>query len=132
MTNMTNMDTTAEQQEKTFTQEQLNSIVGKRLAEQKQQYESDHMKKEQELNVREMNIKAKELLSAKQLPLELAEVLKYDNEEELIKAITILENARGFKNQEKPEYRVLGDNRLPSGTGFEARDSFADAFKLKG
>ena len=57
-----NNQTAEEQQEKTFTQEQLNAIVGKRLSEQKQQQEADLAKKADELNKREMAIRAKELL----------------------------------------------------------------------
>ena len=77
-----NNQTAGEQQEKTFTQEQVNAIVGKRLSEQKQQQEADLAKKADELNKREMAIRAKELLCEKRLPEGLAEVLKYDNEDD--------------------------------------------------
>ena len=60
-----NNQTAGEQQEKTFTQEQVNAIVGKRLSEQKQQQEADLAKKADELNKREMAIRAKELLCEK-------------------------------------------------------------------
>ena len=82
---------TVEQQGKTFTQEELNAIIGKRLAEQKQQYEAGLVEREQELAKREMNMKAVELLAERGLPKTLAGVLKYDTEEELVKAIETLE-----------------------------------------
>ena len=65
--------TAAEQQQgKTFTQDQVNAIVGKRLAEQKATMEADFVKREQDLNRREMAIRAKELLAEKGLPKELS------------------------------------------------------------
>ena len=95
---------TVNQQEKTFTQDELNAIIGKRLSEQKQQQESELTKREEELKKREMNIRANELLMEKGLPKSLGAVLKYDTEEELIKAIEILEQTRGFKQEKEPEY----------------------------
>ena len=129
-----NMNGTApeEQQEKTFTQEQVNAIVGKRLAEQKQQHEAELVKREQELTRREMSVRAKELLSEKGLSKELADVLRYDSEDELVKAIETIEHARGFRTEEKGEYQVLGDNRLPEGNGILSLDPIAQAFRVKG
>lgn len=124
-----------QQQEKTFTQEQLNNIVGKRLAEQKQQFEADFGRREQELNRREMSIRAKELLAEKGLSKALADVLKYDNEDELVKAIETIENARGFKenNQSVQKFVPIGNNRLPTGSTYESlADPIADAFRTKG
>lgn len=101
---MENNNITADQQEKTFTQYELNAIIGKRLSEQKQQQDSELLKREEELKKREMNIRANELLMEKGLPKSLGAVLKYDTEEELIKAIEILEQTRGFKQEKEPEY----------------------------
>lgn len=85
------------QQEKTFTQEQVNAIVSKRLAEAKASSESALNKREEELNQREMQIRAKELLSERGLPKQLADVLKYSDEKSLIAAIDVIERTRGFK-----------------------------------
>ena len=120
---------TVEQQGKTFTQEELNAIIGKRLAEQKQQYEAGLVEREQELTKREMNMKAAELLAERGLPKTLAGVLKYDTEEELVKAIETLEKARGFKKADLSEYKVWGDNRLPEFNGnLTPPDPVRDAF----
>ena len=86
----TTVTATEDQQERTFTQEQVNAIVGKRLAEAKASNESALNKREAELNKREMTIRAKELLAEKRLPKELADVLRYDNEEALIAAIGVI------------------------------------------
>lgn len=134
-----NQDTTevapVQQQEKTFTQEQLNAIVGKRLAEQKQQHETELTKREQELNKREMSIRAQEMLTEKGLPKNLAEVLRYDNEDELVKALDVIETIRGFREQAQAGEgkRVFIPNPLNKGTENynETNKLVADAFKRK-
>ena len=126
-----NNQTAGEQQEKTFTQEQVNAIVGKRLSEQKQQQEADLAKKAEELNKREMAIRAKELLCEKRLPEGLAEVLKYDNEDELVKAIDVIKTVRDGAAVDNSEYKRMDDGRLPTGKHAEP-DTLANAFGLKG
>lgn len=128
---------TEQQQGKTFTQEQVNAIVGKRLAEQKATLEADLVKREQELSKREMGVRAKELLAEKGLPKGLSDVLRYETEEELVKAIETIEHTRGFKvegqEQKKglPEGFHILENRLTDGD-HDTSDPIADAFKMKG
>lgn len=76
--------------EKTFTQEELNRIVSKRLAEEKQKNEADIAKREAELNKREFQLQAKELLKKNDLPDKLLDVLKGDDIETLNKSIISL------------------------------------------
>lgn len=128
--------TVAEQQGKTFTQEQVNAIVSKRLAEQKAALEADFVKREKDLGKREMCIRAKEMLTEKGLPKELSDVMRYDTEEELVKAIGAIEHVRGFKygEQERDEgapkgFHVL-ENRLPKGGDYHSPNPIAKAFKL--
>lgn len=125
------------QQEKTFTQEQVNAIVSKRLAEAKASNEAALSKREAELNQREMQIRAKELLTERGLPKQLADVLKYSDEKSLIAAIDVIEHTRGFKEEEqekngKPKRRILVQEPLPlhDGGGFEP-DPFRKAMGLK-
>lgn len=129
--------TAPEQQGKTFTQEQVNAIVSRRLAEQKATQEADSVRREQELNKREMVLRAKELLSERGLSQSLADVLRYETEEELVKAIDTIEHVKGFKKEEGtadggPEKNRIQENRLPEGMGYNAPDLIAEAFKLKG
>ena len=127
-----------QQQGRTFTQEQVNAIVSRRLAEQKAALEADSVKREQELNRREMSIRAKELLSERGLPKGIADVLRYETEEELVKAIDTIEHAKGFKNEEKaaadtrPGKIHIQEDKLPTSVRHDAPDLIADAFKLKG
>lgn len=106
--------------EKTFTQEQVNAIVSKRLAEEKAKGEAALNKREAELNQREMQIRAKELLAEKGLPKNLADVLRYSDEESLKAAIDVIEKTRGFKEssvytEQNNDKRKIIENLLPSG-----------------
>lgn len=129
-----NMNGTAteQQQERTFTQEQVNAIIGERLAKQKQQLEAELVEREQQLTKREMGIRAKELLEENDLPKNLADVLRYDTEEELVKAIETIKVTKGFKERkaEKDE-RVIIENRLPEYREEHCIDPIREAFKGK-
>ncbi|MEY8321300.1 hypothetical protein AAK894_09485 [Lachnospiraceae bacterium 46-61] len=99
--------------EKTFTQEELNRIVSKRLAEEKQKNETDIAKREAELNKREFQLQAKELLKKNDLPDTLLDVLKGDDIETLNKSIISL-NAyinEKFKITTRIEGAVSGAGR---------------------
>lgn len=135
MENQNITGTAADQQAKTFTQDQVNAIVGKRLAEQKAAIEAELVKKGHELDKREMSIRAKEMLSERGLPKDLGDVLKYDTEEELVKAIETIEHTRGFKKADQESgnmskgFKVV-ENKLESGTGnYDLSDPIANAFK---
>lgn len=135
MENQNNL--TTGEQEKTFTQEQVNAIVGKRLAEQKQQLESELSKKETELNQRAMSLRAKELLQERGLPKDLGDVLRYEDEESLVRAIDTIGHTRGFSennnNQADPTRdKLIIEHKLERGSEYGKPDPIGDAFKLKG
>ena len=79
--------------EKTFTQEDVNRIVGERLAKEKAKNsgEVDLAKREQELAQRELYMTAKELLSEKGLPVQLFDALNCTDEETMKKSIATIE-----------------------------------------
>lgn len=79
--------------EKTFTQEDVNRIVGERLAKEKAKNsgEADFAKREQELAQRELKFTAKELLSKKGLSVELLDALNCTDEETMKKSISTIE-----------------------------------------
>lgn len=79
--------------EKTFTQEDVNRIVGERLAKEKAKNsgEADFAKREQELAQRELHMTAKELLSEKGLPVQLFNALNCTDEETMKKSIATIE-----------------------------------------
>lgn len=78
---------------KTFTQEDVNRIVGERLAKEKAKNsgEADLAKRKQELAQRELHISAKELLSEKGLPVQLFDALNCTDEETMKKSISTIE-----------------------------------------
>lgn len=79
--------------EKTFTQEDVNRIVGERLAKEKAKNsgEADLAKREQELAQRELRMSAKELLSEKGLPVQLFDALNCTDKETMEKSIATVE-----------------------------------------
>ena len=123
---------TESQQEKTFTQEQVNAIVGKRLAEAKASNEAALSKREEELKQREMQIRAKEILSERGLPKDLANVPKYSDEESLTAAIDVIEHTKGFKD---PGEKCTFEGFRPIEKGAfhyeENHDPIRDAMGLK-
>lgn len=103
-----------QQQERTFTQEQVNAIVGKRLAEARSSQEADLNRRETELNQRETQIRAKELLAERGLPKELADVLKYTDEDSLVSALNVIERTKVFKKNKPNNGIIIEPNPLPS------------------
>jgi len=117
------------QEGRTFTQDDVNRIVGERLAKEKAKYEQMLQQKEQELNRRELTLKAKELLSSKGLPLDLLEAINYSDEETLSKSISIIEKT--FKKEEP--VKVVGtppNNTGISVNGKSVADPIRKAFGL--
>ncbi len=101
-------ETTSTQEGKTFTQEQLNAIVGERLAKEKTKNDAALAEKERELAQRELQLTAKEKLTAKGLPVELMDALNISTPEALDKAITIIESTIDAKLKERPATKFTG------------------------
>lgn len=64
-TNQVQEQTAVEEQGKTFSQEDVNRIVGERLVKEKAKNESDWQQREQDLQRRELQMTAKEYLNEK-------------------------------------------------------------------
>lgn len=94
---MENMD----QQEKTFTQDEVNKIVSDRLGREKERYEKDYQAKAEELRQQELRIKGTELLKSHHLSEEMYDILKFSNTEELETSILSLKKALQGTHQEK-------------------------------
>ena len=106
------MNDTADQQvnnEKTFTQEEVDEIVRKRLARERKRTGADGSldgnntgdDREKALELRELKLTAKEKLLESGMPVSLADILRYDDEESLEKAIETIKNLE--KNREAPK-----------------------------
>ena len=74
-----------------FTQEDVNRIVGERLSKERQKLEQELAKMEDELNKKEFQINAAQLLKEKHYPDTLLEALSCSDIESLQKSIGIIE-----------------------------------------
>ena len=82
---------TAGEGAKTFTQEDVNRIIGERLAKEKAANDAKLAQREQELAQREMLLTAKEKITAAGLPAELAEAINMTSAETVDKAMEIIQ-----------------------------------------
>lgn len=83
----------AQEGAKTFTQEEVNQIVSKRLAEDRAKQAQDLAKREQEVTRRELHITATETLKSKKLPESLLGILDLTSQEAFEKSLAIAEGA---------------------------------------
>lgn len=122
------------QSEKTFTQDEVNKIVADRLAreqklaekreeeakklakmnaEEKLKYEQEQREKqfaerERAIEVRELTAQAKEILSEKNLPLDLHTILNYKDADTVSESIKVVEKAIQVAVENKVEERLKG------------------------
>ncbi|MBC3804580.1 DUF4355 domain-containing protein [Acetobacterium fimetarium] len=87
---------------KTFSQEEVNTIIRDRLAKEKDKTQKQFEAMEKEFKQKELNLKAKELLSSKGLSLDILDALKYEDEDTLNKSVNLIESI--FKTGTKPKY----------------------------
>lgn len=125
MNNELNNETEQQETEvKTFTQEEVDEIIKKRLARERKKAESEQepgKDREKNLEQRELTLMAKEKLLDEGMPLNLASVLKFSDEKTLEEAIETIKNM----NKESP--RAWGQRQQSS----VKHDAIRDAFKPK-
>ena len=80
-------------EEKTFTQEDLNRILKDRLAKERAKSSKTLEEKEAELTRREMRLTAREKFIDNDLPLDLIDIVRYDDEEQLEEVVNKLKEA---------------------------------------
>lgn len=119
------------QEQKTFTQDDVNRIVGERLSKDRSRNEADFVKRENDLKQRELAMTAREMLAEKGLPKDLADILRYSDEETLKTAIDKIQE---FRSKDTGGYVLIngGENRLPQGDsrGDNNEHSLKKAFGL--
>ena len=116
-------------EEKTFTQEEVNRIVQERLSRTRKDM-PDFEAREKEHARKELVLQAKELLSNKGLPKELAGILHFTNEQELKEAVELLEQHCG-PEQEESKFQIIPSGGLPKGQPWTERDNTRRAFGLE-
>jgi hypothetical protein len=100
----------SETEEKTFTQEDVNRIIGERLAKEKAKGEQEFSKKEQQLQQRELRLNAKEMLSEKGLSTQLVDALNCTSNETLEKSVLILEEVFNKNKEAQSKLRGIEPN----------------------
>ncbi len=90
--------------EKTFTQEDVNAIIGKRLAEEKAKGQAALAEKERQLTQRELTLTAKERLNDMGLPAELFDALNVSSAEALEKSLTTIKTVFEKYKSEPPKF----------------------------
>jgi hypothetical protein len=118
----------AQQQDKTFTQDDVNRIIQERLAKEKAKGDSTLAEREQELAKREFQLKAKEILAEKKLPAEILGAIKCDTEEELNASLALLEEQFDIGSS-KPVPKVIAGGTGGSNPGHS--DQVREAMGLK-
>lgn len=107
---------------KTFTQEEVNAIVQKRLERERSKQGADENSaapiadKEQELNQRELNIKLKETLLSKGMPTDLADILRVSEEKDIDSVISRLDEYASSVSKDSKDSKENKDNNP---TGFQ-------------
>lgn len=124
------MQTNEETKEsRTYTQEEVEHIVQKRLARERLRNERESTAsdadREKALGERELKVLAKEKLLDEGMPSTLADMLKYDDEESLDAAISAMKKL----NQEKESSGAWG-MRVSGGKSKPPRDQFRQAMGL--
>lgn len=102
---------------KTFTQEQVNAIVGERLAKEKSKGEAELVQREKEIAKRELAMAAKEKLVAQGLPVELLEAINAGTPEELEQSLRIMAK---YMKTESNQLQLNGARPGNLGTGADA------------
>lgn len=86
---------------KSFSQEDVNRIVGERLAKEKAKTTQELAEREKQLSQKELEFKAKSMLAEKGYSGELLEAIKCGSDEELTKSLEIIDRLleqRGVSN----------------------------------
>lgn len=104
--------------ERTFTQDEVNRIVGERLARVKSEPSADLIEREHRCAQRELQLDAREKLANAGLPKELLDVINYSTKENLDNSIKTLQRLFGSSaGQRESGYRIF--STVSTSTGSE-------------
>lgn len=120
---------------KTFSQEEVNSIIRDRLAKEKDKTQKQVEAIEKEYQQKELTLKAKELLSSKGLSQDILEALKFEDEETLNKSVSIVESIINSIQSETPKFIGVtpgrSNYRPVAGEAPTSDQQIREAFKIK-
>lgn len=118
--------------EKTFSQEDVNRIVGERLAKEKVKGEAALAEREQQLAQRELLLTAKEKINEMGLPAELVDALNVSSPEALEKALSTVKTVLDKYKSEARPMKLSGAKPAESLSGVRntGDDSLRKAMRL--
>ncbi len=125
---------------KTFTQEEVNSIVSERLKREKDSLNKQFEQREREIEQRENKLDCRQYLTDNDYPLELVEIFNTDNSTDFISRVSAM--VEKYPNFYKPQESTTAEDgqngeTIPNGfhkvniTGFHPYDSNPNATALK-
>lgn len=115
-------------EDRTFTQEEVNTIVQDRLAREKAKYDQQLIDMQADVQRREKKMQALEKLKAEDLPTELVELVRTDDDEAFNKSIELLKNT--YRSQQNGTGGQVTQPYRPAG-GHVARDPIREAMGLR-
>lgn len=116
-----------EHEEKTFTQQEVDEIVRSRLARERKRAgtgEDTRSDREKSLDERELHLMARERLFDEGMPSQLADILKYTDEDSLDAALEVIKGLN-LSNSEAPKAKSWGQRHSSAG------GSDAEALKIR-
>ena len=128
-------DTTGEAGNRTFSQDDVNRIVGERLAKEKAKTDAAIADREQELVKREALLNARDALTARGLPVELADCLQLSTPEDLKKNLDFIQNYIEKRTEQQrqmpPKGAYYAGNGSKAGNPLKGDDDVRKAFGLQ-
>lgn len=115
-------------EDRTFTQEEVNTIVQDRLAREKAKYDQQLIDMQADVQRREKKMQALEKLKAEDLPAELVELVRTEDDEAFNKSIELLKNT--YKSQQNGTGMQVAQPYRPAG-GHAGRDLIREAMGLR-
>lgn len=131
------METNSQDEEKTFTQEDVNRIVQERLKREKEKNTNDSIdsleEKENDLNKRELLLDCREALNENGLNSQFMKLFKGNSSEDLENFITIVKGiTESFNEESKRNMEIRFNPHVPP-NGIEANfNPIKEAFKYPG
>lgn len=114
---------TGEAEERTFTQEEVDEIVRKRLSRERKKTgaeESTTTDRERALEERELHVMAREKLLEAGMPAKLADVLRYSDEKSLEEALEIIKDIN-FVTEPRKSWGMRQSSRGRDGNDVQIR-----------
>lgn len=115
-------------EDKTFTQEEVNTIVQDRLAKEKAKFEKQLADARADVSARERRLQAREELSKRGLPDELTDLVRLDNDDALNTSLELLE--RTYK-QSVQSHEGAAARYVPVAGGAHKHDPIREAMGLR-